>query len=634
MCGIAGVLTASSGPSAAPAVGNALKRLAHRGPDADGLSEFAVADASVVLGHRRLSIIDLSEAGKQPRLSADGRYAVTFNGELYNYIELRKELEALGRRFASRTDTEVLLQAWEQWGEAALSRFDGMFAFAIFDKKDRTITLVRDSFGIKPVFYHATAKSFGFASELPALLELVEGSIGLNWQRIHGFLCWGEYDDDDQTFYAEIRQLRPGHLLRVSLGLPPDVRRWWWPDIAATSKLSFNDAADRLRGLFLESVKRQLRSDVPVGAALSGGLDSSAIVCAMRHLEPDMPIHTFSYVATGSALNERHWSQRIVDHVGAQAHWIDGGEGELSAVLDDVVRAQGEPFGSTSVAASYLVFQRIKQTGITVALEGQGADEALAGYDGYPTSLFRGFAEEHRYLELGKFALAWSRWPNRGMKMAGLHLGDMVQSKALRGALLRSAGHGMVPDWLNETAFRDTGATPQPLEALPIEPEGRGRRLAERMRLALTKNRLPALLRHGDRNSMRWSVESRVPFLAPQLAEFTLTLPQSYLVSPEGETKHIFRKAMQGIVPDEVLQRRDKIGYETPERAVLNHDRGRIAEWMEIASEIDVFHGGQLRRRVSQVLDGSGPVSFQAWRIINLCRWLALQPSKVAVRRP
>jgi asparagine synthase (glutamine-hydrolysing) len=633
MCGIAGCFAAHPKEPQAETLGRALGRLRHRGPNGQGVETLATDGGTLSVGHRRLSIIDLSDAGLQPMTTANGRFTIVFNGEIYNYVELRTELRNLGRVFHTQTDTEVLLQAWEEWGRGALDRFDGMFAFALYDRANQVLYCARDPFGIKPFFYSVSPGGFAFASEIPALLEFGLFAPRINRARAHAYLCWGDYDDGADTFYENVFHLRPGELMTLDLSraplAAPAIDRWWKPEITERSDLSFEQAADGIRALFLQNVRRQLRSDVTLGATLSGGVDSSAIVCAIRHLEPDFPILTFSYAASCERVSERKWADVVNGHVGAQPHWTDDRSGDLIDELDDIIAAQGEPFGSTSIAASYRVLRLAHENGVTVTLDGQGADELLAGYSGYPAAAFRSRLDRHAYGELAQFIWHWKQWPGRSWKWAAMHLGDAVVPPALREMAFTAAGHTPTPAWIDQERLREAGVSPSPQTRLPQEPEGRGRRLAERLRTALTVNRLPALLRHGDRNSMRWSIESRVPFLTPELARFTLSLPEDYLLSRGAETKHVFRHAMRGIVPDAILDRRDKIGFQTPEREVLNRSRGRINTWLEAAREIDFLEVEPLRREVDRILDGGAPFSFKAWRIINFCRWFALQ-SRIA----
>jgi asparagine synthase (glutamine-hydrolysing) len=424
MCGILGTFTHHPLPDQDQRLQSALAALHHRGPDDRGLESFDAVGGRLSLGHARLSIIDLSPGGHQPMHSPTGRYTIVFNGEIYNYRELRQELRALGHAFHTDSDTEVLLATWAQWGTQGLRRLTGMFAFAVYDREARTLTLVRDAFGIKPLFYRIDGGALCFSSEVPSLLELLPAKPELNLQRAYNYLVWGQYDNGSDTFYQGIHHLSPGHWLRIDLQQlavyrPTDQSvRWWWPSIEERTDLSFEDAAAQLREMFLNSVRLHLRSDVPVGAALSGGVDSSAVVCAMRYLEPDMPIHTFSFVARGSSVDEEAWVDIVNTQVGAIAHKIVVSPEELALDLDDMIRAQGEPFGGTSIYAQYRVFKAAREAGIVVTLDGQGADELLAGYNGYPHGYLRSLLDERRYLEIPAFLSAWANWPGRGGKRA------------------------------------------------------------------------------------------------------------------------------------------------------------------------------------------------------------------------
>src|SRR5690606_7266642 len=373
-------------------------------------------------------------AGHQPMLSADKRFSIVFNGEIYNYRELRTELQGLGHCFVSDSDTEVLLAAWMQWGQACLVRLIGMFAFVVLDRQAGTLTCVRDALGIKPYFYAAQGGGeFYFASEMPALKELLPGKPTLDWQRAYDYLVHGDYDSGTGTFFEGIRHLLPGHLFIVDLKgeRVAEPERWCAPRIVERTDLSFASATELVREQFLQNIRLHLRSDVPLGAALSGGIDSSAVVCAMRHVEPDLPIHAFSYLAAGSEMSEDVWLDRINAHVGAVPHKISVGSDELVRDLDSMILAQGEPFGSTSIYAQYRVFQLARESGVTVTLDGQGADEMLAGYSGYPGQRMHSLIDDGRFGEAWGFLKNWSRWPGRSRIVAIKRLvAEMVQGRA------------------------------------------------------------------------------------------------------------------------------------------------------------------------------------------------------------
>lgn len=622
MCGIAGGWWMQPVP-AQTQLPQALHAMRYRGPDDQGFELYPFNPAVVALGQVRLSIIDLSAAGHQPMHSRDGRWAIVFNGEIYNYRELRAELRTLGHSFTSDTDTEVLLAAWVQWGHACLPRLAGMFAFAVLDKQSATLTCVRDAFGIKPFFYSAHADSgFRFASELPALLQLLPSKPALNWQRAYDYLVHGDYDSTPDTFYAGVHHLPPGHWLSVNLanGQPTIPQRWWVPNITERPGWKFDDAVEQVREQFLQNIRLHLRSDVPLGAALSGGIDSSAVVCAMRHLEPDLPIHTFSYIAYGSSVSEEHWVDRVNAHVGAIAHKVVVTPQELARDLDDMIRAQGEPFGSTSIYAQYRVFQLAKENGITVTLDGQGADEMLAGYSGYPGQRLRSLVETGQWGQAWGFWNEWAQWPGRSRILAAKALvGEWAQGDWYN-ALRTMNGARAVPSWLNAGELQAQGVKIRFPKIYPASGD-KGRRLIAELAHSLSERGLAQLLRHGDRNSMRFSLESRVPFLTLDMVHLLLSMPEEYLISPQGQTKHIFRAAMRGIVPDDVLDRKDKIGFATPEQKWLLTMADTVREWLSVDLQIPFLNQLEILKEFEKILDGNKKFSWQVWRWINFYRW-------------
>ena len=627
MCGIIGGWLPQSSQNSAPAFDVGLARLDHRGPNDRGLERLDCPGGEVVFGHTRLSIIDLSAAGHQPMHSRCGQYTLIFNGEIYNYRELRQELKSLGYHFVSDSDTEVLLVSWMAWGQKCLARLRGMFAFVIFDRVAGTLTSIRDAFGIKPFFYRLDSDGFLFASEVPALLALQPKCPPLNMQRVYDYLVPGSYDDCAETFFEGVLQLRPGHMLTLNLATGDSSitpQRWWWPSIVERTDLSFTDATEQLRAMFLNNVRLHLRSDVPLGAALSGGIDSSAVVCAIRHIEPAMPIHTFSYVARGSDLDEERWADLVNDHVGAVPHKVVVAADEFASDLDDMIRVQGEPFGSTSIYAQYRVFKLARDRGVTVTLDGQGADELLAGYAGYPGPAMHSLVEKGEFVDLLKFLLAWSQRPGHSVSQGVQALIGQVLPQSLRGLALEVLGRNPAPSWLNATFFKEQGVVP----SLSIERkefgDSSGRRLVAALRQASTSDGLNSLLRHGDRNAMRWSVESRVPFLTTDLAEFTLSLPEHYLISRQGESKHLFRAAMRGIVPDAILNRKDKVGFSTPEQEWLRQVGQKVFTWLDAAEALPFINANECKAEVKAMIAGHKTFTFQAWRLINFCRWSQL----------
>lgn len=621
MCGIVGGWW-SNPDHAVKRVPKALKKIKHRGPDDDGYQLYPIGGAAVALGHTRLSIIDLSTAGHQPMHSRDGRWAIVFNGEVYNYRELRTQLQDMGHSFYSDSDTEVLLAAWAQWGVGCLPRLVGMFAFAVLDKTSATLTCARDAFGIKPFFYSASAEQFVFASELPGLLALLPSKPDLNWQRSYDYLVHGDYDSNEDTFYEGVQHLEPGHWIQINTitGALTASQRWWSPSTKERKDWTFSDAVEQVREQFLENIRLHLRSDVPLGAALSGGIDSSAVVCAMRHVEPDLPIHTFSFIAEGSELNEERWVDRVNTHVGAIPHKVRVSSQELLRDLDAMIRSQGEPFGSTSIYAQYRVYQLARENGITVTLDGQGADEMLAGYIGYPGQRLRSLVETGRLVDAWTFWNNWAKWPGRGKMLAAKYLVSELTDGSLHKKLRKLDGRQTVPDWINAGALLEKGVH---LTKPRIKPETKtkGRRVIDELGLSLTSRGIVGLLRHGDRNSMAFGVESRVPFLTPEMVNLLLSMPEEFLISELGETKHVFRAAMRGIVPNDVLDRKDKIGFAVTEKELLTAMSQNINEWLSLDLKLPFLNQEKLIGYFKDVIAGKRGYSWEVWRWINFSRW-------------
>jgi len=636
MCGFAGILRYTSDPNLGDLGARLGKKIRHRGPDDRGWllltpqglrlgqNQPTPDPATLVLVHQRLSILDLSEAGRQPMVTSDGRYAIVFNGEIYNYIELRAELEKLGHSFRTQTDTEVLLHTYLAWGKNALKRLVGMFAFAILDMLAQRLFLARDCFGIKPFYYVHSTRGIAFASEIKALLELPEVNRTIHPQRLFDYLRFGQTDHGGDTLFDQIKQLPSAHWLEVPLNQPCSLQptAYWNLDLSDPIDLSLEEAAQKLRELFLESVRLHLRSDVPVGAALSGGIDSSAIVAAMRHLEPNLQLHTFSYIAEDPSLSEENYADVAASGVGALRHKVRPTPEELVDDLDYLIACQDEPFGSTSIYAQHRVFRLAQETGIKVMLDGQGADEMLGGYRWYLSARLASLLKQGQIPRAWRFLNQIKRLPGSGGSM---HLffraGGFLLPRNLRTLGRQLLGKDLLLPWMNRSWFLDQGAGRKAVEG-PHGPNV----LREILLQNLVTTNLPMLLRYEDRNSMAHSIESRVPFLTVPLAEFILRLPEEYLISADGTTKNVFRLAMMGLVPEEILNRKDKIGFTTPEQNWL----GSLRPWVEktlhrdYAQEIPALKMPEIQREWQAISAGRRPFDGRIWRWVNLIRWAEL----------
>ena len=632
MCGIAGIVAPSVRVIPGAVIGSMLRNLRHRGPDGTGwLSDDGVrvcrseplteeTRGIVWLIHRRLSILDTSDAGLQPMSAARGRYFIVFNGEIYNFKELRAELEVFGERFSTGTDTEVLLSAYIRFGAAVLPRLIGMFALAVYDRQARTVFLARDCFGIKPLYFTVWHDALVFASEIKVFCDLPAFKKRVDPHILYEYLRFGLADHSADTLLEGVHQLPPGTWAEVSLDSPTSVNpvKYWTLTPSESTELTFSDAAEQLRQMFLDSVRLHVRSDVQIGACLSGGIDSSSIVCAVRTLEPSLELRTYSYVADDATLTEERWMDIVNAACPTSSSKVHCSGESLLADLDGLITAQDVPFGSTSIYAQYKVFQRASEDGVKVVLDGQGADELLAGYEPY---LMVRLASLIRAGDLSRARRLASKLRSRGYgARLWLHLGRHLTPRFTQSALRTLFDEPLMPRWLNGRWFHDRGILGKDPRSAPAD----GGILKGLLKDDLTVFMIPGLLRFADRNAMAHSVENRVPFLTPQLAQFLMSLPEDYLVSDEGRTKSIFRAAMRGIVPNPILDRSDKVGLATPERQWFTQGLQGWVERMVKTVDIDVarvLDVGGFRDELAAMMSGRKAFHFRAWRCVNFIVW-------------
>ena len=570
MCGIAGVLHLSEPRIDLQSLQRMTEVLSHRGPDGDG--HWMSRDGRVGLGHRRLAILDLSERGAQP-MHYLGRFTVTLNGEIYNYVEIREDLIKKGHTFVSETDTEVLLAAYAEFGVSVLERLDGMFAFAIWDQQQRTLFCARDRFGEKPFFYvYAPGKLFAFASEIKGLFAF-GAPRQINNRMLFNYLAYDVIENPyakAETFFEGVSKLEAAHYILIDGQGALTKRRYWAiPEINVDRKISFEDSCERFRELFTQSVKRRLRADVPVGTSLSGGLDSSSVLCTISRIlnGSGQGQKTFSARFHESALDEGDYIKLAAEAAGARSYftWPDA-----RALLDNIDRVfyhQEEPFGTASIFAQWEVMKLARQEGVTVLLDGQGADETLGGYTHYFRTVFQElyskdrprFREEVRaYEELHKrpFNADW-RFKCEAFQPGTLRLLGKARRRFSRPEYLQHLHPDFAAEYkMDPPPFRAFGELN---ETLKHSTEGYG---------------LEKLLRFADRNSMAFSREVRLPFLNHELVEFLFTLPASYKIG-QGWTKRVLRNAMEPILPKRITWRVDKLGFDSPQEAWLREPEVR-----------------------------------------------------------
>lgn len=614
-------------PDPATRLSSALSALSHRGPDGFGAMTWeSRMGLRLDMGMTRLAVLDLAPSGQQPMTTPDGRYTLVFNGEITNFMELRSQLQHYGIHFRSSGDTEVLLRAWEHWGSDCRHRLDGMYALAILDRYEASLTLARDPFGIKPLYFtHENPDFLAFGSEIRSVLPFLPSPPSLDWEVAARYLLAGLYDDGQRTFIEGVSHLEPGSMLVIDLeaGERQQSPADWRPSLRVNEQLTLREAAEGIRARLTESIRRNLRSDVPVGIALSGGIDSTTIAHLAHTVEPDLPLRMFSYVAPGTPVDESHWIRIAAASTGGELTTVEPRDQDLLRDLDDLIVTQGEPFASTSIYAQYRVFQAMHECGIVVSLDGQGGDEVFAGYQGYPGQRFHSLVETGHPYQAAQFLRHWSRWPGRslgkGLARVALQYRPQIARWGPLANRLAPALPGLRSDVLRERAW-DSLPWHSPAKSDGIT----GVRVKAELRASLIERGLQSLLRHGDRNSMRWSVESRVPFLDRELVTYSLSLPEPYLIDPVGTSKMVLREAMRGLVPDAILSRRDKKGFETPDITWLEHQRASLADLVQSSSTVGFLDTSAVVDAIRGERGHRELTLGQVWRLINLYRWIDL----------
>jgi asparagine synthase (glutamine-hydrolysing) len=625
MCGIAGAFFVADVALVERFAAGAAACLAHRGPDDAGEARFPEG----TLVHRRLSILDPTPAGHQPFAGDDGAVQLVHNGEIYNYLELRDELRALGDHFRTDSDTEVILAAYRRWGPDAVTRFNGIWAFAIWDGTARRLFLSRDRLGVKPLYHARLGGGIVFASEIKALRASLP-AIRPNLGSLRDYAWSGLVDHADATFIEGIEPLPPGENLLVTERGRQRARYWSAPHPATdTSPSPDPEDAERIGSfgrLLQEAVALQLRSDVPLGSCLSGGIDSAAIVTLASRLVAERrgpheasPRLAFTASFPGSDQDETALAALVAGQAGVSHRLVTPRPGDLLETLDEVLREQDEPFASASILAQRAVMEAAHREGIKVMLDGQGSDELLAGYPHFRYAWLYGLARHQPGAVPGAL---------RDLRRLGLPPAVALRQAALEPFRLGRAGRAPVgresraPAWLGP-ALR--AADPLPLRQADVEGRSTSP-LARRLRQAIVATSLPALLRYEDRNSMRFGVEARVPYLDHRLVEAAVALPDRLRIA-RGETKVVLRRSMEGIVPDEVRLDRRKIGFAVPQvewlMASLPAIRDSLRESPAIALGLLDRSGIEHSLGRSQTADGGA----ELWRALSIDRWLRLTTS-------
>jgi asparagine synthase (glutamine-hydrolysing) len=656
MCGIVGIFNIQGGPVDLVTLGKAVTAVKHRGPNDEGyafintvegtfrtaggkdtpdavraskytyspVSEIDSFDArsggyNLAFGHRRLSIVDLSPAGHQPMCNSDGTIWIIYNGEIYNYIELREELKSKGHSFTTQSDTEVILQAYQEWGYDCQYKFNGMWAFAIWDSRRHELFCSRDRFGVKPFYYYWDGTNLAFASEIKALLQCSFVKTSPDDEAIYQYLVLGRSEGKADTFFTNIKQLEPGHFLTVSENGLKEERYYslyYTKEAGIFDEKALQGYADEFLDLFKDAVRIRLRSDVPVGSCLSGGLDSSAIVCTINRFLGSEGYgrevigerqKTFSACYELSAYDERQFIQEVVNSTKVDAHHIFPSGEKLWAEMDNLVWHQEEPFGSTSIYAQWNVMRLARDNGVPVLLDGQGADEMLAGYHSY----FNAYLTQLLYE--GQFGSFW-RESNAVRRMTKnpvyssfafllpvynalpANMRSLLRDRIVKGSMLKLQDTGLIDGaFLQKHAREDQSMAETNLQTALWRSE--------------IEYGLRELLRYEDKNSMAFSIETRTPFIDYRLVEYVFSLPACYKIH-DGWTKYLLRASTEGLLPEKIRWRRDKMGFPTPETTWMRGNADKIRE---------VFAGKSFR--ASGYLD-------QKWILMSLDKLLGIESAE------
>lgn len=560
MCGITGIWYKSDINDGQKVIRKMTNVIAHRGPDDEGF--IAIDNGNLFLGHRRLSIIDLSKAGMQPMQYME-RYTITYNGEIYNYLELRTILQSKGYCFKTSTDTEVIMAAYNYWGIECLQQFDGMFAFAIYDNQSNELFCARDRFGVKPFYYYECDNFFAFSSEMKSLWTANVDTTPDDYS-IYLFINMNLHEDPNdktRTFYRNIKCLQPAHFIKFKIGQKINQKQYWQlQNNIKTNDLSFEEACQKFRQLFEISILRRLRSDVSVGTSLSGGIDSSSIVLLINNLHnKNNKQKSFSARFDDKILDEGYFMNKVIEvsqieHIETWPN-VEG----LIENLEKIMYHQEEPFGGASIYAQWEVFRLAKENKIKVILDGQGADEILSGYTHFFAPFFREIYKKNGYKTLQKVYNEYLK-NNIVEKPININLSFKINTlypfitEFLFNVKRHLIGIGKVPEIHPDLH----NAYKKHVSPFIIHQD-----LNSALYHFTVVSGLSKLLRFSDRNSMAHSIEVRLPFLYHELVEFVFALPSNYKIR-NGWTKALLRYSVKDIIPSEIIWRKNKIGFAPP----------------------------------------------------------------------
>lgn len=601
MCGIAGLVSLNGDQNTHQIIAKMVSAIPHRGPDGEGIFCYD----NVALGHRRLAIIDLTKDAAQPMTSRSGDLVLSFNGEIYNYVELRSELKAKGRQFQSQSDTEVLLQAYDEWGESCVERFNGMWSFAILDKRHNRLFCSRDRFGEKPFYFIRQSDGFYFGSEIRQLLPILKSRTA-NRDLLNRFFLGVVGEDVNYSFFEGIEKLPGGHNLTYDIATNKlDFTRYF--ELALDEDVlnsDFDENLERFKHLFEDAVAIRMRSDVRVGTCLSGGLDSSSIAALSAEMHRGNAGGKFSAITAKSnevANDESHFAEMVVTH--HKLKWILSSPSyeDFAATISDVTKVQEEPFGSASIVMQYHVMKAAADNGIKVLLDGQGGDEVFMGYERYFVAHIRQLL---RQFSLGE---AFSDLRAMGRNNSIMNIPTFIKYLAYFSHTGIRSRRILRRSWFLRDKPSDIGEVREYAKAMasPFSLQ----------KFELDTANLPTLLRFEDKNSMSQSIETRLPMLDLRLVVFGCSLPVEQKMH-DGWSKYILRRGIEGRVPDPICWRRDKIGFAAPQASWTKKHNEKMRSTIQSSRLLRELVDLKALENSGFAIDGAS-----LWRLYSAAMW-------------
>lgn len=600
MCGIAGIVSFEQKKIEENRVRVMMQKMKHRGPNDEG----SFFHNAVGLGFVRLSILDLSPAGHQPMQDDSGRYTIVFNGEIFNYIELREELIAKGHRFRSQTDTEVLLHAYMEWGTDFLHRLNGMWAFAIYDNVTGKLFCARDRYGIKPFYFYQSEKEFIFASEIKCILPLIEGT-AVNEKSMFDYIIYNRTDHSNETFFSNVHKLLHGHYIVIENN-KATITRWYnLRDRIQPRTVTPEEYLD----LFMSSVQLRLRSDVPIGVSLSGGIDSSSIVSVLSKRFGLSKLNTFSAVYPGDPNDESEFINLYKNEL-KNMHFTSPSADSFWNDYREFIEAHNEPVNDVGSYIQYKVMELATQF-VTVTLDGQGSDEQLGGYHNFFGSYYKELLKTGQLLTLMRENAAYFK--HHKTAKAFKYFVYVMLPESLKSRASKAVYGDVNPDFYNR--YKDVSTIQRDL----YSPANLRDSLIDHF-----EHKLEHLLKWEDLNAMHFGIESRVPFLDYRLVETSLSLPSSMIIK-NGTTKHILRESMKGVLPEAIRMRQDKKGFANPRAKWFCDPRFQelIGDLLNSTdfNNLGYFNVADCKDKYAKHLRGEGDMSKDIWKWINVSTW-------------